>query len=229
MTKNRWRRTSRRKWFKLSTGCGIEQSALEAQLEIETTVGTRGYYLVVPETYDANTPTRLIFGYAGTNWLGEQIRPYLGLEAFSAPNDILCIRILWHDFEGWGNLGGWLLGPHAGPAEGMDDIEYKRIDRQFASGIALTHSKYMPPDTAGAVIWLRSSCFGRSISSNRSRGSKSPLLVRTCGQLRIECSGSTAVWTMFGINDDHFTSQSYGGEYGDECRDFGYKNIIVRE
>ena len=45
----------------------------------------------------------------------------------------------------------------------------------------------------------------------------------------LECSGSTAVWTMFGVNDDHFTSQSYGGEYGDECQIFGYKNIIVRE
>ena len=110
---------------------------MEAQLEIETTVGTRGYYLVVPDTYDANTPTRLIFGYAGTNWLGEQIRPYLGLEAFSAPNDIFVYPdLLWHDFEGWGNLGGWLLGPHAGPAEGMDDIEFTdKINRQFARAV----------------------------------------------------------------------------------------------
>ena len=28
------------------------------------------------------------------------------------------------------------------------------------------------------------------------------------------------MWTMFGINDDHFTWQSFPGEYGDECRDF---------
>ena len=33
---------------------------------------------------------------------------------------------MWRDFEGWGNLGGWLLGPHAGPAEGMDDIEFTK-------------------------------------------------------------------------------------------------------
>ena len=96
---------------------------MEAQLEIETTVGTRGYYLVVPETYDANTPTRLIFGYAGTNWFGEQIRPYLGLEAFSAPTIFLCIRIFCGMISKVGGI--WAVGcwDHmAGPAEGMDDI-----------------------------------------------------------------------------------------------------------
>ena len=34
------------------------------------------------------------------------------------------------------------------------------------------------------------------------------------------CEGSTAVWTMFGIADDHFTWQDYPGQFGDECRDF---------
>ena len=36
----------------------------------------------------------------------------------------------------------------------------------------------------------------------------------------LQCTGQTAVWTMFGINDEHFSWQSYPGEFGDECRDF---------
>mgnify|MGYP001395672832 CR=1 FL=1 len=36
----------------------------------------------------------------------------------------------------------------------------------------------------------------------------------------IECVGYTAVWTMFGIADDHFSSQEYAGAFGDECTEF---------
>ena len=36
----------------------------------------------------------------------------------------------------------------------------------------------------------------------------------------LECTGETAVWTMFGSNETHFTNQAYSGQYGDECRDF---------
>ena len=38
---------------------------------------------------------------------------------------------------------------------------------------------------------------------------------------RVECMGSTAVWTFFGIQDDAFiNAQSYPGEFGDLVRDF---------
>ena len=210
--------------IQLSMGCGIEQSALEAQLEIETTVGTRGYYLVVPDTYDANTPTRLIFGYAGTNWLGEQIRPYLGLEVFSAPNDIFVYPdLLWHDFEGWGNLGGWLLGPHAGPAEGMDDLEFTKelIDSLREQYCIDPQQIYATGHSWGGDMAQVVSCFlGDQFRATVPVAANSPYWFEPADNSELECNGSTAVWTMFGINDDHFTSQSYGGEYGDECRDF---------
>ena len=40
------------------------------------------------------------------------------------------------------------------------------------------------------------------------------------GGSMIDCEGDAAVWTMFGVADDHFTSQNYPGQYGDEQRDF---------
>ena len=109
----------------VSSGCGIPRSATAEQRHLVTEEGERGYHLVVPEGYDSNVRSRLIFGYPGTNWVGEQIRPYLGLEAYASANDIFVYPDpLWRDFDGWGNLGGWLLGPHASPAEGMGRSRY---------------------------------------------------------------------------------------------------------
>jgi hypothetical protein len=34
------------------------------------------------------------------------------------------------------------------------------------------------------------------------------------------CEGDAAVWTWFGVGDDHFTSQDYPGEYGDAQTEF---------
>ena len=34
------------------------------------------------------------------------------------------------------------------------------------------------------------------------------------------CLGETAVWTMFGEGDDHFSWQDYPGQFGDGQRDF---------
>ena len=56
-----------------SEGCDIIQNTGVEQRTLNTGEGTRGYHLVVPETYDASVPSRLIFGFAGTNWVGEQI------------------------------------------------------------------------------------------------------------------------------------------------------------
>ncbi len=36
----------------------------------------------------------------------------------------------------------------------------------------------------------------------------------------IVCPATTEMWTMFGINDTHFTWQDRPGQFGDECRDF---------
>ncbi|MDP6942768.1 MAG: hypothetical protein QF464_01350, partial [Myxococcota bacterium] len=121
-----------------SPGCGLMRSHASGGVQVVDTFsaaagGERSFFLSVPESYDATTPQRLIVGYGGTNWTGQDIAPYLGLEttAVQAGEIYVYPDVQWHDFEGWGTLGGWLLGPHATPAHGMADIAFTRelIDR----------------------------------------------------------------------------------------------------
>ncbi len=207
----------------VSEGCGIAQSTIDSQQVFSTFEGDRGYYLVVPDTYDQDTPSRLIVGFSGTNWVGEQIRPYLGLEDYSQPNDIFVyLDPLGRDFEGWGNVGGWVLGPHAFPANGMEDLDFTEqvIEKLSAEYCIDLDHVYATGHSWGGDMTQVVSCFlgdrfraSVPVAANRPYWFESP-------NGSSECTGQTAVWTMFGINDDHFTNQSYSGEYGEECRDF---------
>ena len=112
-----------------SPGCGQASDLASGgvQLTMETGSeggGARGYYLSLPENYDPDQPHALVFGYAGTSWLGHQIQPYLNLEEGSVQTIHVYPDVLWRDFEGWGNMGGWLLGEHAQPAHGMEDLVF---------------------------------------------------------------------------------------------------------
>jgi polyhydroxybutyrate depolymerase len=176
----------------------------------------------LPAGYDSSRPHKLIVGYPGTNWVGEQIRPYLNLERGATDEIFVYPDPLWRDFPVWGILGGWVLGPHAAPANGMGDLVFTEaildhmethycIDRErvFATG----HS--WGGDMAQVV-----SCFlGDRFRATVPVAANRPYWFEPSDG-EVECTGDTAVWTMFGVADDHFTWQDYGGQYGDECRDF---------
>lgn len=184
--------------------------------------GMRRFYLRRGADYDPNVPHRLIFGFPGTDWVGEMIEPYFDLQGPAVeprPDEIFVYPDpLWRDFEGWGNYGGWLLGPYAVPADGDQDlvfvaavIDYMEthycIDRErvFATG----HS--WGGDMAQVV-----SCFlGDRFRATVPVAANTPYWFMDGGQ-PIDCPGDTAVWTMFGQADDHFNSQ----QPGLECRDF---------
>ena len=208
----------------VSTGCGIPQAATVEQRSLNISEGERGYHLVVPETYDPDVPSRLIVGYAGTNWVGEQIRPYLGLEAYAEPNDIFVYPDpLWRDFDGWGNLGGWVLGPHASPADGMQDLDFTEaiIDQLSEEYCIDPEQIYATGHSWGGDMAQVVSCFlGERFRATVPVAANRPYWFEPADGSAVECSGETAVWTMFGSNETHFTWQEYSGQYGDECRDF---------
>ena len=114
----------------VSAGCGLEPAWLRggAQLEFDAGAegdGVRGAYLVLPSNYDPDVPHRLVFGFPGTNWVGSQIRGYLNLEGQTGQPEIYVYPDpLWRSFQGWGTYGGWVLGPHANPAQGMGDLNF---------------------------------------------------------------------------------------------------------
>ena len=213
----------------MSAGCGKPplHAAGGVQVEIDAGPegdGLRGFYLSVPANYDPNRPHRLIVGYPGTNWVGEQIQPYLGMEAGALDDEIFVYPDpLWRDFPDWGNYGGWVLGPNAYPADGEQDLVFTGalldymednycIDptRVFATG----HSW-------GGDMAMVVSCFlGERFRAAVPVAANRPYWFEEDGGGWTQCLGATAVWTMFGAEDDHFTSQDYAGQYGDECRDF---------
>jgi polyhydroxybutyrate depolymerase len=210
-----------------SPGCGLEPLDPAGGVNVMLDAGPEGdgvrrFYLKRPADYDPSVPHRLIFGFAGTNWVGDMIEPYFQLQgdAVEPKSDEIFVYPdpLWRDFEGWGNLGGWLLGPHAVPADGNQDLVFVEAvidymesnycidgERIFATG----HS--WGGDMAQVV-----SCFlGDRFRATVPVAANSPYWFDDGGQW-IDCTGDTAVWTMFGQADDHFGSQTPGLE----CRDF---------
>jgi len=203
-----------------SPGCGLARTHGPGGVQVTHTFsalagGQRSFYLSVPASYDANVPQRLIVGYAGTNWTGKQIAPYLALETTLPQVGEIYVYpdLQWHDFEGWGNLGGWLLGPHASPAHGLEDIEFTRellgllgdqycIDTEqvFATG----HS--WGGDMAAVV-----GCFlGDLFTAVAPAAANRPYWFEP-EQGNVECTSSAAVWTFFGQNDTHFNGETHPG------------------
>ncbi len=65
----------------MSSGCGKTGAVTGAmQAEIMAFELMRGYFLSVPEDYDASKPHRLVFGYHGSNYTGRMMRQYLDNE-----------------------------------------------------------------------------------------------------------------------------------------------------
>ena len=183
--------------------------------------GVRGFYLTVPANYDAEQPSRLIVGYPGTDWLGGQIRDYLRIEGGRANEIFVYPDPLWRDFGNWGTKGGWLLGPHGFNASGEEDLNFTvelldhiqdnycvDLDRVFVTG----HS--WGGDMAHVV-----SCFlGDRLRASAPAAANDPYWFRAPDG-PVECAGQAAVWTFFGVADDHFNLDP-PGTYGDNGRDF---------
>lgn len=214
-----------------SPGCGRAASHPLGGVQVSLDVGPagdglRGYYLVLPENYDPDRAHRLVIGYAGTNWVGEQIRPYLQLEDGQRDDEIFVYPDpLWHDFEGWGSLGGWLLGPHAFPAHGDQDLVFTEaiLDTLSESYCIDPERVFVTGHSWGGDMAQVAACFlGDRVRAAVPVAANRPYWFEPEGQGNgwVECEGEAAVWTLFGAADDHFQDQPFSGAFGDQCRDF---------
>lgn len=200
---------------------GVQQVTFQAGPEGD---GERGFSLTIPDDYDSTVPHRLVIGYAGTNWVGEQIRPYLNLESqgSTVPTIYVYPDPLWRDFPGWGNLGGWTLGPHAAPANGEGDLSFTSqiLDHLESTHCVDTEQVFVTGHSWGGDMAHVAACFlGDRITAAVPVAANSPYWFDDNGST-ITCPGDVAVWNLFGSADDYFTNQSYPGEIGDEGRDF---------
>lgn len=212
-----------------SAGCGRASPHALGGVQLEIDAGSAGdgqrtYFLALPPDYDPDTPHALIFGYAGTNWTGSMIRPYLGLEEDSDGRAEIFVYPdpLRRDFPGWGNLGGWVLGPHAGPAAGEGDLVFTEalIDQLMAELCVDPSRVFATGHSWGGDMAHVVSCFlGDRFAASVPVAANRPYWFEP-GSGPADCVGDTAVWTFFGQDDDHFSYQDYPGQFGDECVDF---------
>lgn len=186
--------------------------------------GVRGFFLSLPADYDRDRPHRLILGYPGTDWVGEQIQSYLALEDGARGDEIFVYPDpLWRDFPGWGVLGGWVLGPNAAPADGDQDLVFTGaiLDYMAANYCVDTSRVFATGHSWGGDMAMVVSCFlGDRFRASVPIAANRPYWFEPDGGGTVRCAGETAVWTMFGAGDDHFDWQDYPGQFGDECRDF---------
>ncbi len=207
-----------------SSGCGTAAPHAHGGVQLSRDFsgaagGERSFFLTTPADYDADTHYAVVVGFAGTNWSGEMIRPYLQLE--TQPNTIYVYPdLLFRDFPGWGNLGGWLLGPHAAPANGLDDIEFVRelldyLEQQYCVD---TSRVFATGHSWGGDMAAVVGCFlGDRFRAVAPAAANRPYWFDAAD---VGCVGESAVWTFFGQNETHFTSQDFPGQYGDEQVDF---------
>ena len=212
-----------------SPGCGKPPAHAAGGVQVEIDAGPagdglRGFFLSLPANYDPNRAHRLILGYPGTNWVGEQIQPYLDLEDGARGDEIFVYPDpLWRDFPGWGELGGWVLGPNAYPADGDQDLVFTgAILDYMADTYCVDPTRvFATGHSWGGDMAMVASCFlGDRLRASVPVAANRPYWFEEDGGGLTRCAGNTAVWTMFGAADDHFTGQDYSGQYGDECRDF---------
>ncbi len=212
-----------------SAGCG--QAAAHGSGGVTVTVdagpegdGERTFWLSLPAQYDPETPHALILGYPGTDWIGEWVQPYLDLEG-GAPSDEIFVYPdpLWREFEGWGTYGGWVLGPYAHPADGEQDLVFTEelLDYMEATYCIDTDRVFATGHSWGGDMAQVVSCFlGDRVRASVPVAGNRPYWFERNDGSAISCVGDTAVWTLFGIGDDHFTWQDFPGQFGDEQRDF---------
>jgi len=207
-----------------TAGCGRPPVDALGGVQIEARFddaagGSRSYFLALPADYDPNRAHRLIVGYAGTNWSGEMIRPYLDLERDARADEIVVYPdLLFREFEGWGRLGGWLLGPHARPADGLDDIEFTRqlLDRLGEQYCIDPERIFATGHSWGGDMAAVVGCFlGDRFRAVAPAAANRPYWFEPVAG-PVGCVGTAAVWTFFGQAVEHLNWQDFPGQFGDE-------------
>lgn len=206
-----------------SPGCGMATDLRSGGVQLsrmfsEDANGERSFYLSLPAGYDPSRPHKVIIAYSGTNWVGEMIVPYFRFD--QADDEIIVYPDpQWHDFPGWGNLGGWLLGPHAEPANGMEDVNFtaELLDYLEGNFCVDTNRVFATGHSWGGDMAAVVACFlADRITASAPAAANEPYWFHMFrGRVPITCPGKTHVWTFFGQNETHFTWQSRPGEFGD--------------
>ncbi len=112
-------------------GCGLDVASGAGTVQIQVGPDTREYLLVIPDGYDPNTPTALVFAWHGRGGSGELARLYFQVEAASGGQAIM----VYPDglpLASMGGQTGWDLG-----AAGYDVDFFDAMVDQLSQGACI--------------------------------------------------------------------------------------------
>ena len=181
--------------------------------------GQRRFLVSLPPSFDPKCAHRVIFGFSGRDWVGEQMVSYFGLEPLRKADEILVYPDpLRRSFGSWGTVRGWQLGPYGQNAVGTEDLAFVRAMVDYlAQNYCIDRNRvFATGHSWGGDMTHVLSCFTDLFRATVPVAANDPYWFRTpSGPAR--CSGKTAVWTMYGLQDTSFNDR---GANGRAVRDF---------
>ena len=191
--------------------------------------GERDYIIDIPDGYNPENPYRVIFAFPGRDWKGHDayINDYFHLNTQRNANEILVYgSALLRDFPGWGESIGWLLGPYAGNAIGVEDFNYLyQVADQIKEQYCIDETKIMATGHSwGGDMAMVAGCFMRDLfTAVAPTAANDPYWFRN-GSKTMNCTtdpetqpGETAMWIWYSDTDDAFND---GGANGRAQLDF---------
>jgi poly(3-hydroxybutyrate) depolymerase len=195
-----------------SEGCG-DRDARTGTYETQVMSGGRArtYTLTAPETYDANTPHRVVIGLHGRDWDGTRMRQYLNLERYSDGQVIFVYP--WAEKNG--DYIGWKLGPFANRFGGDDDLVF------FDDMLTALKKSYCVDATR---VFVTGQSWGgdmtQLLTCMRGTALRAGVAVAANGTYYLPpsagmCSGNAEIFTLHGVDDGDIPFSQ-----GEALRDF---------
>ena len=194
--------------------------------------GERSFYVSLPDSYSKATKYKLVLVFPGTSTTGLEMKTFVGdgwngikgLEA-NMPNTIFVYPDpKWRYFPVWKTTdGGWLLGPFAGAAKGMEDIYFisELLDWIKNNYTIDSERIFATGHSWGGDMTAVVGCFlGNKFRAIAPVAANRPYWFES-GSKPLNSVGNPSVWTFFGTDDDHFRGQEpNNGDFGREQNQF---------
>ncbi|OEC91454.1 alpha/beta hydrolase family esterase [Acinetobacter sp. YK3] len=202
--------------------------------------GERSFVITFPKNYDPNLKYKLALVFAGTDTTGKEMQEWFGKGWSDQVKGLEqqmedTIFIYPDQLSEWkfnSNLvKGWVLGPNADRYSGNQDIQFTKELLHYAK----THYSIDPKrvfatgHSWGGDMTAVVGCFlGDEFTAIVPVAANHPYWFYDNKNNAVGCKGKPAVWTLFGLKDDHFNKVENGisinGDFGKQQNDFWLNN-----
>ncbi|MGH8081320.1 MAG: alpha/beta hydrolase family esterase [Lysobacter sp.] len=195
--------------------------------------GRRGYYVTLPANYRSDQRYRLVLVFPGTDTTGAAMQEWFG--AGWLPPRVVGLERLMKDtvfiypdqryswvIDDGSRVKGWALGPYAEPYDGNHDIQFAKELLDLAEATySIDQSKvFATGHSWGGDMAAVVGCFlGDRFRAIAPVAANTPYWFGDPVDTSL-CKGNPAVWTFFGLDDEHFGDTSPDGLFGIRQNDF---------